>query len=72
MREGDVVLIEKGGDVIPKVVSVLLEQRSENSEVINKPKIFIPIRFKILAVVIESITAIFVFISFFIFSHILP
>jgi DNA ligase (NAD+) len=29
IREGDVVMIEKGGDVIPKVASVLLEERSE-------------------------------------------
>lgn len=34
----------------------------------NQPELFIPIKFKILAVVIESITAIFVFLPFIIFS----
>jgi DNA ligase (NAD+) len=31
VRVGDTVLVEKGGDVIPKVVRVLLEKRSEDS-----------------------------------------
>ncbi len=37
IREGDLVVIEKGGDVIPKVVSVDLSKRSENSEEIKLP-----------------------------------
>ena len=32
IREGDTVLIEKGGDVIPKVVQVILEKRPSNSK----------------------------------------
>ncbi len=36
IREGDIVVIEKGGDVIPKVVSVDLESRTVDS---HKPKI---------------------------------
>ncbi len=32
IRVGDTVFIEKGGDVIPKVVSVVIEKRPENSE----------------------------------------
>lgn len=32
IREGDTVLIEKGGDVIPKVVQVILEKRPETSQ----------------------------------------
>ncbi len=31
IRVGDTVVVEKGGDIIPKVVSVLLEERSEDS-----------------------------------------
>ena len=31
IRKGDTVIIEKGGDVIPKVVSVVLEERPESS-----------------------------------------
>ena len=31
IREGDKVIIEKGGDVIPKVVSVILSERSKDS-----------------------------------------
>lgn len=31
IRIGDAVIIEKGGDVIPKVVSVILEKRGKNS-----------------------------------------
>ena len=38
IREGDYVIIEKGGDVIPKVVSVDLSQRGEDSKVIEIPK----------------------------------
>ncbi len=32
IRIGDKVLIEKGGDVIPKVVSVILDERAKNSK----------------------------------------
>ncbi len=32
IREGDTVLIEKGGDVIPKVVQVVLEKRPKDSK----------------------------------------
>lgn len=32
IREGDTVIVEKGGDVIPKVVSVVLEERPKNSK----------------------------------------
>lgn len=31
IREGDKVIIEKGGDVIPKVVSVIVDERTQNS-----------------------------------------
>ncbi len=31
IREGDLVIIEKGGDVIPKVVAPVLEERPDNS-----------------------------------------
>ncbi|MEI7812315.1 MAG: NAD-dependent DNA ligase LigA [Ignavibacteria bacterium] len=37
IREGDVVIIEKGGDVIPKVVSVVMDQRSEEIEEVQPP-----------------------------------
>ncbi len=37
IREGDTVLIEKGGDVIPKIVQVILEKRPGNSEVFDMP-----------------------------------
>jgi DNA ligase (NAD+) len=37
IREGDVVIIEKGGDVIPKVVAVDFEVRSKNSEEVKIP-----------------------------------
>lgn len=37
IREGDVVVIEKGGDVIPKVVSVDLAQRPKNSVEVKIP-----------------------------------
>jgi DNA ligase (NAD+) len=37
IREGDWVIIEKGGDVIPKVVSVNLLKRPKNSEEVKVP-----------------------------------
>ena len=39
IRVGDAVVIEKGGDVIPKVVSVVLDKRPENSKPTVAPKI---------------------------------
>jgi len=37
IREGDKVIIEKGGDVIPKVVSVVLSERPKNSKIPKPP-----------------------------------
>jgi DNA ligase (NAD+) len=37
IREGDYVKIEKGGDVIPKVVEVILEKRPKNSKKFPHP-----------------------------------
>jgi len=37
IREQDTVLIEKGGDVIPKVVKVILEKRPEKSKPFHMP-----------------------------------
>jgi DNA ligase (NAD+) len=37
IREGDKVIIEKGGDVIPKVVSVVLSEREKESKKIIPP-----------------------------------
>ncbi|KAF0152969.1 MAG: DNA ligase NAD-dependent [Ignavibacteria bacterium] len=39
IREGDVVVIEKGGDVIPKVVSVELSARDQNSKKVSPPSV---------------------------------
>ena len=39
IREGDMVFIEKGGDVIPKVTSVILEKRKKGSRKVNPPKL---------------------------------
>ncbi len=38
IRENDTVLIEKGGDVIPKVVQVILEKRAPDSKPFKMPK----------------------------------
>ena len=38
IRKGDRVIIEKGGDVIPKVVSVLMSERKSGSKKIQSPK----------------------------------
>ena len=37
IREGDKVVLEKGGDVIPKVVSVITEERPKNSKKVLSP-----------------------------------
>ncbi|MEG8946016.1 NAD-dependent DNA ligase LigA [Rosettibacter firmus] len=37
IRENDIVVIEKGGDVIPKVVEVDLSQRPKDSQVVKLP-----------------------------------
>ncbi|MDR3623989.1 MAG: NAD-dependent DNA ligase LigA [Chlamydiales bacterium] len=38
IRVGDTVVIEKGGDVIPKVVSVVMDKRSSDAAVWHMPK----------------------------------
>jgi len=37
IREGDKVILEKGGDVIPKVISVIFEERQKNSKKVLSP-----------------------------------
>jgi DNA ligase (NAD+) len=37
LREGDVVLVEKGGDVIPKIVKPILTQRPPDSQAWRMP-----------------------------------
>ncbi len=39
IRVGDIVVVEKGGDVIPKVSGVILEKRSANSRKFRFPKL---------------------------------
>lgn len=39
IRIGDTVLIEKGGEVIPKVVKVITEKRTGEEKIIEQPKI---------------------------------
>ncbi len=41
LRIGDTVIIEKGGEVIPKVIKSVIEKRSSNSTKYNFPKICI-------------------------------
>jgi DNA ligase (NAD+) len=38
VREGDTVLIERAGEVIPKIVKVITSTRKDNSKKINGPK----------------------------------
>jgi len=38
IREGDKVVLEKGGDVIPKIVAVVLNERKRNSKPVKAPE----------------------------------
>jgi DNA ligase (NAD+) len=38
LREGDLVIIEKGGDIIPKVVEVIIEERADGAAPFEMPK----------------------------------
>ncbi|MBU2446322.1 MAG: NAD-dependent DNA ligase LigA [Bacteroidetes bacterium] len=38
IREGDSVLIEKGGDIIPKVIEVVIDERSSTSDPFEAPE----------------------------------
>ncbi|GAB6282271.1 MAG: NAD-dependent DNA ligase LigA [Ignavibacterium sp.] len=39
IREGDIVVIEKGGDVIPKIVAVVTNERNKNSKPTMPPEV---------------------------------
>lgn len=39
LHEGDTVLVEKGGEIIPKIIAINVEKRKEGASKINYPKI---------------------------------